>query len=283
MSSRGSIRGARVNERRDQSGAAGGRTYVAPEAGEHLRAWFGRDLTEGEVRRMVGAPPDASVRVAVDREYTIGSGPELKFQVRGAPVPVQRYDITEQREVTVHMPLIGGYGAEYPAERILRRSDDGHLEMENAVMRVLPEYQGQGVGLRMFATEAKTLSELRDAHGQRAVGRIGADMAGHKRSSDQGYRIWPLMGYNTRPGALGFYYKQLVKDKSVTAATRAAVKRLGPKLTVLDLYALGPEARGWWREHGVAEAGFFDLTPGSRSMQVLRNYVASKGIDWEAL
>ncbi len=159
---------------------------------------------------------------------------------------------------------------------------DGRLEMHNDVFRVLPEYQGRGIGVRVFAKEVKTLAGLRDAQGQQLVSRIGALMAGHRRSSDQGYYVWPLMGYNTRPGALRYYYREMVRDKSVSSGERARVRKLGANLTVQDLYQ-SAEGRAWWRQHGIAEAGTFDLTPGSRSLQILHAYLTQKGIAWDTL
>ncbi len=257
---------------------------MSPEARQTLAGWVGRDLATQELRDMVGAPSGARVWVEPSA-FTAGA---VDFYLLGAPVPVERYvpgaDISERMHMElgmIQMPVFGGDSVGR-ASRTLARGADGRLEMHNDVFRVLPEYQGRGIGVRVFAKEVKTLAGLRDAQGQQLVSRIGALMAGHRRSSDQGYYVWPLMGYNTRPGALRYYYREMVRDKSVSSGERARVRKLGANLTVQDLYQ-SAEGRAWWRQHGIAEAGTFDLTPGSRSLQILHAYLTQKGIAWDTL
>jgi hypothetical protein len=130
------------------------------------------------------------------------------------------------------------------------------------------------VSLQVFAKEAKTLSGM-------GVSRIVTDMAGWRGSSDQGYRIWPMFGYNTKPGQIESTAKDFIKDTSVSSSERSRIRVIGAsKVTVLDLYRTA-EGQNWWRQHGGNTSGYFDLTPGSRSMQVLQAYAAAKGLKWE--
>jgi GNAT superfamily N-acetyltransferase len=251
-------------------------TRVASEAAVMLTGMFGREVTESELRGMVGATQGARLSVRTDHDYTEeGKVPAVRFDLFGPTVPVQRYVDAGGGKLkmgTVQEPL---YAADnmHPADRFLYRAPDGRLEMHNATFRVLPEYQGKGVGLEVFAKQVKTLSSM-------GVARIGASMAGWRRSSDQGYFVWPLFGYNTRPGQLEGEYKFALRDKTLSRQDRSTLKRLGKNSTLLDWYA-HPALRNWWREHGAATSGQFDLRPGSRSMDQLQAYLSTKGIKWE--
>lgn len=247
------------------------RTDVSPYARERLHEVFGRDLSVRELRGLVGAADNAIVEIT----YHSRDG-AVAFSVHGPAVTIQS-DYVAQPDGTFGPGTYRDF--EYTASRELEPIN-GVLTLVNDTFRVHPQYQGRGTGLRMIARQVKTLSSLRGPDGEPVVRQLGAFMAGWRRSSDQGYQVWPRMGYNAdlKPSDR----RAFVRDRSMPLRQRLHIFRLGNRATLLDLYQT-PQGRAWWREHGKAIGGTFDLRDGSRSRQVLDAYLKEKGIDWNAL
>jgi len=78
-----------------------------------------------------------------------------------------------------------------------------------------------------------------------------------------GYYTWPRLGF----------------DKRLTSQEQAHLSPELAHVTFLSEIMEQPKGRHWWREHGFALEVTFDLTPQSRSMQILE--AARKRLDNE--
>lgn len=268
-------------------------------------------LSDATVRAMVGAPADAHVRLSFEKNYHIhgddgkpsplATAQSVKFSMTGPYVPVMRQFNFNEPEQEMGMPLYSQNPGESGASRYLYRDGNGQLTMNNSFFRVLREYQGQGVALPIIAKQAKTLSAL-------GVEDIGAEMAGHPRSrpengGDIGFKVWPLYGYNTKPGEIKptlamakdkdfrgwFTTRQNIHGGTITPAEKAEREaelnriRKNQNMTLLELYRT-PAGRAYWSMFGGNTTGYIDLHPGSESMRVLQAYYEAKtGKKWSDL
>lgn len=144
------------------------------------------------------------------------------------------------------------------AVRVVGIDADGKTYIKNQFLEVVDK--GKGKGAEIFGKQVA----LAQKHG---VSYIETYAAGEKGSTMNGYYSWPRMGYDmslTDPSVKG--------DK----AYRKARKEFPDAKTVLDIFQT-KRGRDWWKEHGSSMPNArFDLTPGSRSLKVLRAYQTAK-------
>ena len=142
-----------------------------------------------------------------------------------------------------------------PMERSLRFTDQGITIMNHGFV-IKPQFQRKGIGVRSFAIEAKAAIEI-------GASRITAVAEGGPHDAVfTGWKVWPKIGY----------------DADLTHIERQAVQHVtGKATTVLDLMQ-SAEGVAWWEANGNGRIMSFDLTEDSRSMRMLRQYMARKGV-----
>jgi hypothetical protein len=150
---------------------------------------------------------------------------------------------------------------DFTMERTLYRDADGTLRMYNGYINV--EKSGEGVGSRIFADQVRALTE-------RGVSRIIADAVGEPGDrTHNGYYTLARQGYD---GEIRPRIQELLKaDTDLPPALRRATR-------IQDIMATA-EGRAWWKANGTSFDGTFDLTPGSKSHQILDAYLKAKGIE----
>ena len=131
---------------------------------------------------------------------------------------------------------------------------------------VVPEGRPKGLGIRVFAQQVKSASNLE-------FKQIKTSAA--KGDKYVGYYIWPKMGYN---GKIDLPYNT---PKAITEWLKKNSKTYdGEKVDILDLYAckVGDSFAGqdFWYIYGNTVSLNFDLTPGSLSMRILNEYLKKK-------
>jgi hypothetical protein len=131
---------------------------------------------------------------------------------------------------------------------------------------VVPEGRPKGLGIRVFAQQVKSASNLE-------FKQIKTSAA--KGDKYVGYYIWPKMGYN---GKIDLPYNT---PKAITEWLKKNSKTYdGEKVDILDLYAckVGDSFAGqdFWYIYGNTVSLNFDLTTGSLSMRILNEYLKKK-------
>lgn len=147
----------------------------------------------------------------------------------------------------------------FAATRIIRKNSEGKIYIENAVFKVNEWQQGKGIGADIFSNQVESAT-------QNGVSYIQCDAAGDAgdESGYNGYYTWPRLGYDIPIEEIRTGAKQDIKWKFPEAKT------------IQDVFKT-KEGRAWWKEHGSHLDGMkFDLTPGSRSMQILKTYNQEK-------
>ncbi len=229
----------------------------------------GMDENLKKVSQVVGAPTGAKVTVH------FASAPS-------APAP--------SVEVTVEHPL-------YTATRKIMVDERGRRFVYNEEIRVNPESTGQGVGAAVFSQQVKQAHAAGFAYIKCVAGGDGASSANTWRKAKErfpqaksladvanypggqewlanprnkdmnGYYTWPRLGYDQsirKPNGQPYYDLQ------------EAVERFPEAKSVQDILST-PEGREWWKANGQELTDTrFDLTPGSRSMQILDAYLEEK-------
>lgn len=140
--------------------------------------------------------------------------------------------------------------------RKLITGPDGSLTLYNSSFFLRPSAQGSGWGTKAFAEQIK--------------GAVAAGVSVVKTTAGRGmYEGQPMNGYYTWP-RLGY-------DAPLTEGQRQKLpKNLKDARTIQDLYK-SAEGRAWWKANGTTTSMTFDVSPGSRSMTVLNEYLRSKG------
>lgn len=140
--------------------------------------------------------------------------------------------------------------------RTVTPEDDGTLTIENMSFFLKPSAQGSGFGTKTFS------EQVRQGFLQ-GVGTIETKAGKGGSGSDKmnGYYTWARLGYDA---PLEDSFK-----KRLPAAFRKAE-------TVQDLMEM-PGGSDYWKARGHEAHMAFDLTPGSRSLDVLSRYLQSKG------
>jgi predicted double-glycine peptidase len=144
-------------------------------------------------------------------------------------------------------------------ERYLGVDEQGRKYIRNEA--ILLTEQGHGQGTAIFGSQVEQAS-------QNGVAYIEAHAS--KGPDQNGYYTWPRLGYDQ---SLESIAEQGARDAKVAAAAR---KAFPSAQSVLDVMST-PEGRDWWKKHGTdMEQAVFDLTPGSRSRQILDAYQREK-------
>lgn len=143
---------------------------------------------------------------------------------------------------------IRGPGVRY-CERSIRFEDDGSIVIVN---KGLETAGGQGIGGKLFATQV-------EAAYRTGVSRIATYASRQDGPGGYiGYKVWPKFGYDAPLDGYDL-------PESLAGAE-----------TVLDLYETS-EGQAWWEENGDSIDMSFDLSPGSRSMEIFNAYQRKKG------
>jgi hypothetical protein len=149
---------------------------------------------------------------------------------------------------------------EHPWVGIMTRSvwkeGDGSIQMKNILLE-LNDSAPKGAGTRIFAQQRNQARKL-------GVEYINTDAIGRKGADHNGYYTWARLGY----------------DGDIPPAVRSRMPaQFRDYETVHEIMLLGGrEGREWWKEHGDSFEGYFDLSRGSISNQVLDKYMEIRGI-----
>lgn len=153
----------------------------------------------------------------------------------------------------------------FHASVVLHDGTDGKKWIEYEYLRVDEAHQGTGIGTDVAAKQIYGAQKYGDGIEYVKLHAAGgaAPMEGFAGQYN-GYYTWPRLGYD-----------QPIADiaKSNPAAFDAIRAAWPDAVSVLDIMAT-PAGRTWWKIHGVELLDArFDLSPGSRSMQVLEAYL----------
>ena len=144
--------------------------------------------------------------------------------------------------------------AEYTLTPVVDSGDT--LLLDETLMLKTSEDVPEGIGLRIFATQAHTAARL-------GIAAIALQAAGSRKSRIfNGYYTWPRYGFDA-----------LLEEKDL----QHIPKELGTPVSVADLMET-ESGRAWWRENGHENYMEFDLTHGSRSWQTLIAVMKEKGV-----
>lgn len=207
---------------------------------ERLKSFLGEDADPQVCSSLVGAGDHATV--LLKNQTDNGDGlPEISI-------------------ATVH--------PEYQSERLLFKDKDGNLAVFNALFEIEKEFQGEGLGTKIFASQVNNCRK----HGVKYI----ECYAGQSENSN-GYYTWPRLGYDA---SLEHIVTKGPTDPDEAAAQKKlrrrlleTARRLFPRAkTLLDVMST-ERGRKWWKEVGVGVGMKFDLSPNSRSMKVLNAYL----------
>lgn len=120
----------------------------------------------------------------------------------------------------------------------------------------------KGTGTRIFANQVAKAREM-------GFDYIKCEATRQKDDDNPavGYKVWPKMGYDG-PVPHGVKVSDDMKSKFKAAGLTGE-----PKVSWFYQVEDGEE---WWSEHGDTFKAVFDLTPGSRSLEVHDKYIAKK-------
>ncbi|HVX15944.1 MAG TPA: hypothetical protein VHC22_32470 [Pirellulales bacterium] len=141
----------------------------------------------------------------------------------------------------------------YSLKRRFGIDEDGRKFIENDNFEIHPDHRG-GTGLSIFAKQVHHATQAGFSY-------IKAYAA--RSPTYNGYYTWAVFGYDQDIDKLG-------------AGLRDAIRRQFPSANTIQDVLDEEDGREWWKTHGGAFEGVFDLTPGSRSQQVLARYIKSK-------
>lgn len=172
----------------------------------------------------------------------------------------------DKREMKVNVLRNDDKGNEvYNSERGFHIDKDGKPFIYNEAFFVAEDWQGLGIGLQVFGRQVEMARKLGfhyiDTHAAKHTGQFpGMQMM-------NGYATWPKFGYSAR--LLDFMPTRAVEE----------IQRYFNDDTiedVLDIYEHEGGAK-WWEKNGVdIPHARFDLSDGSRSMQVWQAYYKYK-------
>lgn len=131
----------------------------------------------------------------------------------------------------------------------------GELYIKNSELRV----NKPGVGRQILRDEVANAKAA-------GIKKIVTEAAGSATNRDyNGYYTWARYGYDRS--------LEYIQDDNVRAAT---IAKFPEAETILDIMAT-EEGRQWWKKNGGSWDAEFDLTPGSRSLQVFDAYLIARG------
>jgi hypothetical protein len=146
------------------------------------------------------------------------------------------------------------------ALRTISKDKNGALVCSNDLFEIPKELQGKGLGTTLFARQVQQLQELGVS---KIVTKASADPLARFKAN--GYYTWPSLGYDGK-----------IDTKKMEEMPSDLRKAMGKSKSILDLYAI-PGGKDWWKEHGQTIKLTFDLSPGSRSVRTLGDYLEKKG------
>lgn len=185
----------------------------------NLRSIFGRGLSDEAVSSLSGAPDDSEVTISDSK--------------------------TDSGEKRVNMIWTTPYSE---ASRTILK-ENGEIILHNNSFIVDEEYQGKGIGSKVFGMQVSSAVRL-------GVDKIKTNAARFDRGGWFGYKVWPMFGYdgdipmNVGKGPNG--------EKRVSELMRTK------------------EGRDWWAKNGNSIDLEFDLAPGSYSMKTWEAYQSRK-------
>lgn len=140
---------------------------------------------------------------------------------------------------------------DYHAEREVTVLSDGSKYISNEYLRV--HVQGTGLGSAIFAGQVNAASH----HGFSHIETMALGDPNKKDNAANGYYTWPLLGYDAE-------------------VPKHAQEKFPHAESILDVMS-SKQGREWWKANGKTLHGAkFDLTPGSRSMQVMQVYLEER-------
>lgn len=140
--------------------------------------------------------------------------------------------------------------------RTVAVNPDGTISVNNNIFFLKPGARGSGMGTKAFAGQVQGMVFEGGKNIHTTAGKGGA--GGDKMN---GYYTWARLGYDAE---LDDSYRRKLPEQFKAAKT------------VQDLMAT-KEGAAHWKQTGYMTGMDFDTTPGSRSIQVLNRYLASKG------
>ncbi|MBR7793895.1 hypothetical protein KDM87_14975 [Undibacterium sp. FT147W] len=182
----------------------------------------GQELSGTDIAKLTGAPDGSVIRINPYAEA--GMGLEVKSRF---------YDI--------------------PSQRSFYKSDRGGIVMTNDILVLNKERAPQGMGLRIFATQANKAKDL---------GLESIEIFAARSGRMNGYYTWPAYGANAK---IPDHLKSLLPTELENA------------VDLLDLMD-NDVGRKWWRKHGDSIECHFDLSEGSKSWQQLNKKLTEKRV-----
>lgn len=133
----------------------------------------------------------------------------------------------------------------------------GRSWVENESIKINNDQQGYGLGATVLARQVDQLGRL---------GFSKIEATAYRNDAQQwanwvGWKVWPKMGY----------------DGPLTDSVKAILPDHMRHYTMVSDLMETPEGREWWDENGDSTKVEFNLSQGSRSLQVLNEYLAKKG------
>jgi len=151
--------------------------------------------------------------------------------------------------------------ADYYCERHFIYDGDGQKHVYNSEFAV-QDRDRRGLGTDIFSKQVAACSEAGFSH-------IETMAAGYNGGRLNGYYTWPRLGYDMSLDNFGY-------SKQSEALEAEARKKFPGAESILDIMKT-PEGQQWWKKNGLTMTkAIFDLTPGSRSRQVLETYLEER-------
>jgi GNAT superfamily N-acetyltransferase len=135
--------------------------------------------------------------------------------------------------------------------RTIQRGADGKPVLRAEAFHVAADHQGQGIGADAFGRMVQESRRL-------GISRITTYAA--RGPDENGYWTWARFGYDVEIPA---------NIRTTLPASLSGAERIS------DLM-MTPEGSDWWKTHGRSIDMSFDLTPGSRSMEIWEAYLRAK-------
>jgi len=164
--------------------------------------------------------------------------------------------IASWRNVT-HLTYLGS-ASSFSSGKAYAAQQETHTGDSTRASRVKNDQQGNGIGTQMLVTEADQAS---------ALGVTAIKVEAEAGEGYNGYYTWARLGYNAPVSSLATYMPDWATSEKTLSDVMA-----------LPATADHPSGASWWKDNGVTWQGTFDLTPGSRSLQILHSYADARGI-----
>lgn len=221
----------------------------APGAVQRARA----ALSQSPLAKPFSIPPSTAKLVHADDGWQKVAGKVLDRKI-GSQEMLNLAGIGHgQASITINgdQVVISASNDQYRLTRTLKQNYAGKIVLQADSFHVAKEHQGSGIGAEVFGRMIQEARRL-------GVNKIVTFAA--RSPEENGYWAWPKFGYDTEiSGDL----------RSLLPRSLAGAERLSDLLVT-------PEGSEWWRQHGTGTSLTFDLTPGSRSMEMWKTYLQVK-------